>query len=69
MRLKRFLIFFFRGILTFVVAIFLLFGVVGFFYYEKIIVFIIKLIDLGEVNIVFTSPFQFLNLGAAIIFS
>jgi len=36
---------------------------VGFFYYEKIIVFIIEMIDLGEVNIVFTSPFQFLNLA------
>jgi len=54
-----------RKRLLFVVAIFLLFGVVGFFYYEKIIVFIIKLIDLGEVNIVFTSPFQFLNLAVS----
>ena len=54
-----------RRRLLFVFSIFLLFGVVGFFYYEKIIVFIIKLIDLGEVNIVFTSPFQFLNLAVS----
>lgn len=52
-----------RRRILFVFSIFLLFGVVGFFYYEKIIVFIINLIDLGEVNIVFTSPFQFLNLA------
>jgi len=52
-----------RRRILFVFSIFLLFGVVGFFYYEKIIVFIIEMIDLGEVNIVFTSPFQFLNLA------
>ena len=52
-----------RRRILFVFSIFLLFGVVGFFYYEKIIVFIIDTIDLGEVNIVFTSPFQFLNLA------
>jgi len=52
-----------RRRILFVFSIFLLFGVVGFFYYEKIIVFIIDMIDLGEVNIVFTSPFQFLNLA------
>ena len=52
-----------RRRILFVFSVFLLFGVVGFFYYEKIIVFIIDMIDLGEVNIVFTSPFQFLNLA------
>jgi sec-independent protein translocase protein TatC len=52
-----------RRRLLFVVAIFLLFGIFGFFYYEKIIVFIISLLDLNGVNIVFTSPFQFLNLA------
>ncbi len=54
-----------RRRLLFVVSIFLLFGVIGFFYYERIIVFIINLIDLGGVNIVFTSPFQFLNLAVS----
>jgi sec-independent protein translocase protein TatC len=46
-----------------VVSIFVLFGILGFFYYEKIITFIISLLDLNGVNIVFTSPFQFLNLA------
>lgn len=52
-----------RKRLLFVLSIFILFGVIGFFYYEKIIVFIIGLLDLNGVNIVFTSPFQFLNLA------
>ncbi len=52
-----------RRRLLFVVAIFLLFGIFGFFYYERIIVFIIGLLNLDGVNIVFTSPFQFLNLA------
>lgn len=52
-----------RRRLLFVLSIFLLCGVLGFFYYEKIITFIISLLDLRGVNIVFTSPFQFLNLA------
>lgn len=52
-----------RRRLLFVVSIFLLFGIFGFFYYEKIITFVISLLDLNGVNIVFTSPFQFLNLA------
>lgn len=52
-----------RKRLLFVISIFLLFGIFGFFYYEKIITFIIGLLDLNGVNIVFTSPFQFLNLA------
>jgi len=54
-----------RRRILFVVSIFLIFGIIGFFYYEKIVVFIINLIDLGNVNIVFTSPFQFLNLAVS----
>lgn len=54
-----------RKRLLFVVSIFVLFGVIGFFYYEKIIIFVISLLNLGEVNIVFTSPFQFLNLAVS----
>ncbi len=52
-----------RRRVLFVVSIFVLFGILGFFYYEKIIVFIIGLLDLNGVNVVFTSPFQFLNLA------
>lgn len=52
-----------RKRLLFVLSIFILSGVIGFFYYEKIITFIIGLLDLNGVNIVFTSPFQFLNLA------
>lgn len=54
-----------RKRLLFVVAIFLSFGILGFFYYEKIITFSLKLLDLNGVNIVFTSPFQFLNLAVS----
>lgn len=52
-----------RRRLLFVFSVFVLFGVLGFFYYEKVISFIIGLLDLNGVNIVFTSPFQFLNLA------
>lgn len=52
-----------RRRLLFVLSIFILFGVFGFFYYEKIVTFTIGLLDLNGVNIVFTSPFQFLNLA------
>lgn len=36
---------------------------VGFFFYEKIIKFLIDLLSLQGINIVFTSPFQFINLS------
>lgn len=51
--------------------IFLVFGVfgvaaiVGFVFYEKIIKFLIDALSLKGVNIVFTSPFQFINLAIA----
>ncbi len=35
----------------------------GFFFYEKIIKFLIEILSLQGVNIVFTSPFQFINLA------
>lgn len=38
---------------------------VGFTFYEKIIKFIINLLSLEGVNIVFTSPFQFINLAVS----
>ena len=38
-------------------------SIVGFVFYERIIRFIIDLLSLNDVNIVFTSPFQFINLA------
>lgn len=37
--------------------------VAGFFFYEKIIKFLIDILSLKGINIVFTSPFQFINLA------
>lgn len=45
------------------VLVFIVAAIVGFLFYEKIIKFLIDLLDLGGVNIVFTSPFQFINLS------
>lgn len=36
---------------------------VGFMFYEQIIKFLVKLLSLEGINIVFTSPFQFINLS------
>ena len=36
---------------------------IGFFFYEPIIRSLIQLLDLNGINIVFTSPFQFINLA------
>ena len=44
--------------IVFAVAIF-----VGFAFYEKIIGFLIEILSLRGINIVFTSPFQFINLA------
>lgn len=38
---------------------------VGFVFYEQIIKFLIDLLSLSGINIVFTSPFQFINLAIA----
>lgn len=35
----------------------------GFFYYEKIVAFTLRMLDLQGVNIAFTSPFQFFGLS------
>ena len=45
------------------VSIFAIATVSGFIFYEQIIKFIIVLLSLERVNIVFTSPFQFINLA------
>ncbi|OGM11441.1 hypothetical protein A2W13_02580 [Candidatus Woesebacteria bacterium RBG_16_36_11] len=52
-----------RKRLVFVVGIFLIASISGFFYYEKIVMFILKFLHLGGVNVVFTSPFQFFTLA------
>lgn len=49
--------------LFFTVSVFFIGMIGGFIFYEKIILFIINLLDLKGINIVFTSPFQFLNLA------
>lgn len=52
-----------RKRVIFVVAVFVITSILGFIYYEKIISIILALFDLKGVNIVFTSPFQFINLA------
>ncbi|OGM14288.1 hypothetical protein A3A76_00195 [Candidatus Woesebacteria bacterium RIFCSPLOWO2_01_FULL_39_23] len=52
-----------RKRLFFIAAIFLVSGIFGFIYYEKIISTILHLLNLTGVNIVFTSPFQFFTLS------
>lgn len=44
-------------------AVFATASIVGFIYYEKIIKFLIDILSLKGINIVFTSPFQFINLS------
>ena len=50
----------------FVVAIFLVFLALGFIYYDRVIVFLLDVFAIEGVNIVFTSPFQFLTLAITI---
>lgn len=38
-------------------------AIIGFIFYENIIRFLVKILSLKGVNIVFTSPFQFINLS------
>ena len=52
-----------RKRLIFTLSIFVIFAAVGFMYYESIIHFILKIFALEGLNIVFTSPFQFLSLS------
>lgn len=52
-----------RKRLLFTSSIFLISGVIGFTYYERIIKFVLGLLKLQGINIVFTSPFQFINLA------
>lgn len=46
-----------------VVIVFIITTITGFFFYENIIRFLIDVLALRGINIVFTSPFQFINLA------
>ncbi len=52
-----------RKRLFFVLAVFLIANVLGFIYYQKIVTFALSIFNLKGINIVFTSPFQFLTLA------
>lgn len=54
-----------RRRIRFALVIFLLGTVAGFVFYERIIKFLIDLLSLKGINIVFTSPFQFINLAVS----
>lgn len=52
-----------RKRLFFLISLFSIFSLVGFIYYEKIITFVLTLLNMQNFNVVFTSPFQFVNLA------
>lgn len=52
-----------RRRLFFVVGLFVIGTVLGFFYYERVIKLILQIFHFQGVNIVFTSPFQFIELA------
>jgi sec-independent protein translocase protein TatC len=52
-----------RKRVLFTLYVFIVTMFAGFFFYEKIIKFLIDLLSLKGINIVFTSPFQFINLS------
>ena len=52
-----------RKRITFTLSVFAVATLVGFVFYEKIIKFLIDILSLKGINIVFTSPFQFINLA------
>lgn len=54
-----------RKRLLFVVLFFVFAAAIGFLQYEKIVRFILSVYKLDGVNIVFTSPFQFMNLAVS----
>jgi sec-independent protein translocase protein TatC len=53
----------FKKRLFFTLSVFAIGMIGGFIYYEKIIKYLIELLSLKGINIVFTSPFQFINLA------
>ena len=52
-----------RKRLLFALFVFAIATLVGFIFYERIIKFLIDILSLQGINIVFTSPFQFINLA------
>jgi sec-independent protein translocase protein TatC len=52
-----------RKRIFFTLGFFLVAMIIGFTFYEKIIKFLIDILSLKGINIVFTSPFQFINLA------
>ena len=52
-----------RKRLLFALFVFAVATLVGFIFYERIIKFLINILSLQGINIVFTSPFQFINLA------
>lgn len=52
-----------RKRLLFTFSLFLISSILGFIYYEKIIELLLAVFKIGNVNIVFTSPFQFFTLA------
>jgi sec-independent protein translocase protein TatC len=53
----------FKKRLFFTLSVFVVGMIGGFVYYERIIKFMVNLLSLDGVNIVFTSPFQFISLA------
>jgi sec-independent protein translocase protein TatC len=54
-----------RKRLLFILSIFAITMIAGFAFYEQIVKFLVNFLSLQGVNIVFTSPFQFINLAIA----
>lgn len=54
-----------RKRIIFTLIFFAISTIVGFVFYDKIIRFLIELLNLKGINIVFTTPFQFLNLAVS----
>ena len=52
-----------RKRLLFIVAVFIAAAAFGFLYYERMVKLILSIFNLQGVNIVFTSPFQFMELA------
>lgn len=52
-----------RKRIIFTLIFFAVSTIFGFFFYERIIRFLVNLLSLKGINIVFTSPFQFINLS------
>lgn len=52
-----------RKRILFIAVVYIVSGAIGFLYYERIIASILGFFNLEGVNIVFTSPFQFINLA------